>query len=175
MQFKRQSEIRTNKLQDPAKTHIVLERSTLNRLKAAALYEDTTVNEILRCLAEDYLDKRDAEWRGQIFYRIYYGIAKYDSQGHELAPRDEMYAAELFRDVDIAISHQQWWLDQMVNEVKSHQWERRRKEKAWCCIRAITGVTDETPDGEVAEWDTLPDAIKDKLNGAAMEIEGKSL
>ena len=53
---RKQAEIRVNPLKDPARINVVLERETVSRLKLAAVEMDTTTNEIVRALVDQFLD-----------------------------------------------------------------------------------------------------------------------
>lgn len=58
MDVKKQSEIRMQPLNDPARFGIVLERSDLEALKIAAIRMDTTASEIIRALVADFIRDR---------------------------------------------------------------------------------------------------------------------
>ena len=61
MRIKQQSEIRMHPIDDPTKITVVLSRADLQRLKMAAAELNTTVNEIMRALASDWLDEQAAQ------------------------------------------------------------------------------------------------------------------
>lgn len=54
--IRQQSEIRMQPIDDPTKITVVLSRHDLQRLKLAAVELNTTVNEIMRAVAADWLD-----------------------------------------------------------------------------------------------------------------------
>lgn len=58
MQFRDMREIRTTPLKDAVKYALVIERDILSDLKRVAAEEGTSVNEILRVLAVDFLTSR---------------------------------------------------------------------------------------------------------------------
>ena len=60
MPFRDMREIRTTPLKDAVKYAFVIERDILNALKLVAVEENTSVNEILRVLAVDFLSSRSA-------------------------------------------------------------------------------------------------------------------
>lgn len=53
--MKTQSEVRVNPLKDPVRINLILEREQLDMLKQKAALHNTTVNEVLRTLAAEYL------------------------------------------------------------------------------------------------------------------------
>lgn len=55
--FRKQAEIRTQRLDDPQRLSVILDRAELANLKAAALANDTTASEIVRVLVGDWLKK----------------------------------------------------------------------------------------------------------------------
>lgn len=60
MKFRDMREIRTTPLKDAVKYAFVIERDILSALKRVASEENTSVNEILRVLAVDFLASRSA-------------------------------------------------------------------------------------------------------------------
>jgi hypothetical protein len=58
MDVKKQSEIRMQPLEDPARFGVVLERADLEALKIAAIRMDTTASEIIRALVADFVKDR---------------------------------------------------------------------------------------------------------------------
>lgn len=60
MLIRPQSEIRMQPIDDPVKITVVIGRADLQRLKMAAVELNTTVNEIMRVLAADWLDGLEA-------------------------------------------------------------------------------------------------------------------
>ena len=58
MPFRDMREIRTTPLKDAVKYALVIERDILSELKQVAAEEGTSVNEILRVLAVDFLASR---------------------------------------------------------------------------------------------------------------------
>ena len=52
-------EITTNPLKEPVRINVVLEKEDLSQLKMKALYNETTVNEIVRSLIADYLQREN--------------------------------------------------------------------------------------------------------------------
>lgn len=58
MKFRDMREIRTTPLKDAVKYALVIERDILNALKLVSVEENTSVNEILRVLAVDFLASR---------------------------------------------------------------------------------------------------------------------
>lgn len=58
MKFRDMREIRTTPLKDAVKYALVIERDILSELKRVAAEEGTSVNEILRVLAVDFLASR---------------------------------------------------------------------------------------------------------------------
>lgn len=60
MKFRDIREIRTTHLKDAVKYALVIERDILSALKEVAVEENTSVNEILRVLAVDFLSSRSA-------------------------------------------------------------------------------------------------------------------
>lgn len=60
MKFRDMREIRTTPLKDAVKYALVIERDILSELKRVAAEEGTSVNEILRVLAVDFLSSRSA-------------------------------------------------------------------------------------------------------------------
>lgn len=69
MKFRDMREIRTTPLKDAVKYALVIEHDILNALKMVAAEENTSVNEILRVLAVDFLASRseDADAAAQKF------------------------------------------------------------------------------------------------------------
>ena len=59
MKFRKQAEIRVNPLDAPTRWNVVLDKGELERLKAAALAQDTTAGEIVRVLVRQYLKSLD--------------------------------------------------------------------------------------------------------------------
>lgn len=60
MKFRSIREIRTTPLKDAVKYALVIERDILSALKQVAAEDNTSVNEILRVLAVDFLASRSA-------------------------------------------------------------------------------------------------------------------
>ena len=58
--IRQQPEIRMHPIDDPTKITVVLSRADLQRLKMAAVELNTTVNEIMRAVAADWLDGLEA-------------------------------------------------------------------------------------------------------------------
>jgi hypothetical protein len=69
MKFRDMREIRTTRLKDAVKYALVIERDILSALKEVAVEENTSVNEILRVLAVNFLASRstDADAAAQKF------------------------------------------------------------------------------------------------------------
>jgi len=61
MKFRSIGAIRTTPLKDAVKYALVIERNILNALKMVAAEENTSVNEILRVLAVDFLASRSTD------------------------------------------------------------------------------------------------------------------
>lgn len=61
MKFRDMREIRTTPLKDAVKYALVIERDILSTLKRVAAEESTSVNEILRVLAVDFLASRSED------------------------------------------------------------------------------------------------------------------
>lgn len=58
MKFRDMREIRTTPLKDTVKYALVIERDILSALKLVAAEEGTSVNEILRVLAAEFLEQQ---------------------------------------------------------------------------------------------------------------------
>lgn len=56
MKLRTTGEIRLQPIGEPTKINVVISRSDLQRLKMAAIEHNTTVNEIFRALATDFLE-----------------------------------------------------------------------------------------------------------------------
>lgn len=54
--FKKQSEVRQSPLQDAVRVNLVLEKKVVTALKMKAVTEETTVNEIIRVLVNNFLE-----------------------------------------------------------------------------------------------------------------------
>ena len=171
--MKTQSEIRINPLQDPCRLNLILEKEQLTQLKLKAAFHNTTVNEILRSLVTEYLQKEEETLSKRIFFRICYGIKSFNSDGSE-RPHDTMISGTLYVSIEEALNHQEFWFDGMCEELKRHSPRQRQKEQAFCYIEAITGITDNTPDGEDA-FHLLDAALQKTISSAYLTLSGNTL
>lgn len=58
MNIRKNSELRTNPLNNPVKIHLTIEKDSLAALKKKALELGTTYSEIIRALIEEYLENK---------------------------------------------------------------------------------------------------------------------
>ena len=166
-------EITTQPLKEPVRINVVLEKDDLSQLKMKALYNETTVNEIVRSLIADYLQREKEHMEKRIFFKIFYGIKSFNSDGSE-KPYDTAESGALYTKIESAIENQKIWFDGMCEEMRRHNPQRRKTEQAFCYIQAISGVSDDTPDGEDA-FDLLDEDTKKRLNAADLTMYGRDI
>lgn len=177
MKIRTQSEIRVNPLQDAAKINLVIERETLSRLKVAAVDLDTTVNEIIRALVDDFLDGRKKELQNKIFFKVYYGIKFFNANGSE-RPYDTACTGAFYATIDKAIEAQKFWFDGMCEELKARCTPKKKPPfhgQAFSYIQAVTSVSDDNPDGDDVPWDQLDKDTQTKLNAADLKLDSDNI
>lgn len=165
-------EITTNPLKEPVRINVILEKEMLTALKRIALAEETTVNEIVRSLLDSYV-KGNGHMENRIFFKIFYGIKSFNADGSE-RPYDTAESGALYTELETAIENQKFWFDGMCNEMAHHHVSRRKTEQAFSYIQAITGVSDDNPDGKDA-FDLLDDDTKKRLNAADLVMYGRDI
>lgn len=78
----------------------------------------------------------------------------------------------LYTNLETAIENQKFWFDGMCEEMRHHHTERRKTEQAFCYIQVVSGVTDDTPEGEDA-YDSLNAEMLKKIDATYMTLDGK--
>lgn len=172
---RKQAEIRVNPLKDPARINVVLERETVSRLKLAAVEMDTTTNEIVRALVDQFLDDWNRRFEDRTVFVIHYGIKEFNSDGSEKSGGVDSTSGAFYTDIDKALENQRFWFDGMVNEMKSHHPRTRKSQMAYSYIEAVSGITEDGYDGDPVEWSKLSEEIQNKLNSANLECRGSDV
>ena len=169
-----QAEMRQTPMIEPRRTVVIMEQSDFDRLTIAAKKENTTASEIVRTVVREWLNTHGYEFAAidrRVFYRIYYGIKAFNSDGTERAGNNEMCTGALYTRLDTAIQNQKFWFDGMCEEMRRHNPRRRKSEQAFCYIQAVTGITDDDETG-VDAYDLLKDDQKKKLDAAHLVKAG---
>lgn len=106
----------------------------------------------------------------EILFRVCYGIKQFNLNGTE-RPHDTNLS-EMFANLDDAIAEARRWFDAECEEMKHHFYQRRKQEQAFAYVEAISGITDDEPDGDDA-FDLCDAETREKLNASSMKMDGK--
>jgi hypothetical protein len=113
----------------------------------------------------DYIQSEAGEMAGRIYYRVCYGVTLYDPDGQEVSST-QAHEAALYTDIETARRAQDMFYKGCVDELR-HKTDQRRRPclhgKAHCYIEAVTGVSDDTPDGRVMDESELPADLRSKI------------
>lgn len=105
----------------------------------------------------------------EILFRVCYGIKQFNPNGTE-RPHDSS-VSEMFSNLDDAIAEAKQCFDAECEEMKCHFYQRRKTEQAFAYVEAISGITDDEPDGDDA-FDLCDAETRGKLNASSFEMNG---
>lgn len=106
----------------------------------------------------------------EMSFRVCYGIKQFSPNGTE-RPHDSN-VSEMFTNLDDAIAEAKQCFDAQCEEMKCHFYERRKTEQAFAYVEAISGITDDNPDGDDA-FDLCSEETRAALNSSCFEMNGR--
>lgn len=104
-----------------------------------------------------------------ILFRACYGIKQFNLNGTE-RPHDTNLS-ETFANLDDAIAEARRCFDAECEEMKHHFYQQRKQEQAFAYVEAISGITDDEPDGDDA-FDLCDAETREKLNASSFKMNG---
>lgn len=168
------AELRRKPINNRVRTNLLMEKESLDYLKSKAEQLNTTASEILRAIIKKFIESEgwgQEQTELKIFYKVIYGIDSIDEDGisNNVIKNELSFLTE---NINEARGSQLKFFDEMINMMRSHNINTRKKECAFCYIEPISKITNDNPFGENA-FDRLNKEKKELVKSSKLVFYGK--